>query len=264
MGYETVDYGFDGRVAIITLDRPDALNALSLQLTVDLLAACGKAIEDGARAVVLTGRGRAFCSGGDLREMRSMWEREGRIEAFLEDPLAALHGVIKLIREAPIPFVAAVNGVCAGAGTNFALACDLIVADETATFNEAFVRIGLSPDCGGTYFLPRAIGEKLAAELFMLGGTIDAARALQIGMINRVVAAEALIDEARSIADKLAAGPTGSIGRIKRMLNSTFSNDLDAQLALEHECQIDSGRSNDFREGVTAFFEKRPPAFTGK
>ncbi len=264
MGYETVDYGFDGHVAIITLDRPDALNALSLQLTVDLLAACGKAIEDGARAVVLTGRGRAFCSGGDLREMRSMWEREGRIEAFLEDPLAALHGVIKLIREAPIPFVAAVNGVCAGAGTNFALACDLIVADETATFNEAFVRIGLSPDCGGTYFLPRAIGEKLAAELFMLGGTIDAARALQIGMINRVVAAEALIDEARSIADKLAAGPTGSIGRIKRMLNSTFSNDLDAQLALEHECQIDSGRSNDFREGVTAFFEKRPPAFTGK
>lgn len=264
MGYETVDYGFDGRVAIITLDRPDALNALSLQLTVDLLAACGKASEDGARAVVLTGRGRAFCSGGDLREMRSMWEREGRIEAFLEDPLAALHGVIKLIREAPIPFVAAVNGVCAGAGTNFALACDLIVADETATFNEAFVRIGLSPDCGGTYFLPRAIGEKLAAELFMLGGTIDAARALQIGMINRVVAAEALIDEARSIADKLAAGPTGSIGRIKRMLNSTFSNDLDAQLALEHECQIDSGRSNDFREGVTAFFEKRPPAFTGK
>lgn len=264
MGYETVDYGFDGRVAIITLDRPDALNALSLQLTVDLLAACGKAIEDGARAVVLTGRGRAFCSGGDLREMRSMWEREGRIEAFLEDPLAALHGVIKLIREAPIPFVAAVNGVCAGAGTNFALACDLIVADENATFNEAFVRIGLSPDCGGTYFLPRAIGEKLAAELFMLGGTIDAARALQIGMINRVVAAESLIDEARSIADKLAAGPTGSIGRIKRMLNSTFSNDLDAQLALEHECQIDSGRSNDFREGVTAFFEKRPPAFTGK
>ncbi len=264
MGYETVDYGFDGRVAIITLDRPDALNALSLQLTVDLLAACGKAIEDGARAVVLTGRGRAFCSGGDLREMRSMWEREGRIEAFLEDPLAALHGVIKLIREAPIPFVAAVNGVCAGAGTNFALACDLIVADENTTFNEAFVRIGLSPDCGGTYFLPRAIGEKLAAELFMLGGTIDAARALQIGMINRVVAAEALIDEARSIADKLAAGPTGSIGRIKRMLNSTFSNDLDAQLALEHECQIDSGRSNDFREGVTAFFEKRPPAFTGK
>ena len=172
--------------------------------------------------------------------------------------------MIKLIREAPIPFVAAVNGVCAGAGTNFALACDLVVADENATFNEAFVRIGLSPDCGGTYFLPRAVGEKLAAELFMLGGTIDAGRALQIGMINRVVPAESLLDEARSIAEKLAAGPTGSIGRIKRMLNSTFSNSLDGQLALEHECQIESGRSDDFREGVMAFFEKRPANFTGK
>ncbi|MBX7054430.1 MAG: enoyl-CoA hydratase/isomerase family protein [Pyrinomonadaceae bacterium] len=264
MRSETVDYSFDGRVATISLNRPDALNALSLQLTVDLLAACRQAIADGARAVVLTGNGRAFCSGGDLREMRSMWEREGRIEAFLEDPLEALHGVISLIREAPIPFIAAVNGVCAGAGTNFALACDLIVADEKATFNEAFVRIGLSPDCGGTYFLPRAVGEKLAAELFMLGGTIDAARALQIGMINRVVASEDLLEEARSIADKLAAGPTGSIGRIKRMINSTFSNDLGSQLTLEHECQIESGRSDDFREGVMAFFEKRPPDFTGK
>ena len=264
MRSETVDLSFDGGVAIITMNRPEALNALSLQLTTDLLAACREAVEGGARAVVLTGNGRAFCSGGDLREMRSMWEREGRIEAFLEDPLAALHGVIKLIREAPIPFVAAVNGVCAGAGTNFALTCDLVVADENATFNEAFVRIGLSPDCGGTYFLPRAVGEKLAAELFMLGGTIDAGRALQIGMINRVVPAESLLDEARSIAEKLAAGPTGSIGRIKRMLNSTFSNSLDGQLALEHECQIESGRSDDFREGVMAFFEKRPANFTGK
>jgi len=108
------------------------------------------------------------------------------------------------------------------------------------------------------------VGEKLAAELFMLGGTIDAERALQIGMINRIVPAESLLDEARSIADKLAAGPTGSIGRIKRMLNSTFSNSLDGQLALEHECQIESGRSDDFREGVMAFFEKRPANFTGK
>ena len=151
MGFETVDYAFDGRVATVTLNRPEALNALSLQLTVDLLAACRKAADDRARAVVLTGNGRAFCSGGDLREMQSMWQREGRIEAFLEDPLAALHGVIKFIRETPVPFIAAVNGVCAGAGTNFALACDLIVAADNATFNEAFVRIGLSPDCGGTF-----------------------------------------------------------------------------------------------------------------
>jgi len=264
MNLETVIYTLDGTVATVTMNRPEALNALSLQLTLDLGAAIRRAVADDVRAVVLTGNGRAFCSGGDLREMQSMWEREGRIEAFLEDPLAALHDVIKLIRETPIPFIAAVNGVCAGAGTNFALACDLVVAADNATFNEAFVRIGLSPDCGGTYFLPRAIGEKLAAELFMTGGTIDAERALQIGMINRVVPVDDLQAETAKFAAKLSMAPTGSIGRIKRMLNATFSNDLDEQLALEHECQIESGKSDDFKEGVAAFFDKRLPDFTGK
>jgi len=263
MDLETVKYEMNGAVATVTMNRPDALNALSQQLTTDLGVAIRQAIGDEARAVVLTGNGRAFCSGGDLREMRSMWEREGRIEAFLEEPLAVLHGVIRLIRETPIPFIAAVNGVCAGAGTNVALACDLIVAAENASFNEAFVRIGLSPDCGGTFFLPRAVGEKLAAELFMLGGTVDAARALQIGMVNRVVPESELLSEAASLAVKLAAGPTGSIGRIKRMLNCSLSNSLTEQLAVEHECQIESGRSDDFREGVTAFFEKRPAEFSG-
>ena len=264
MSFETVKYELIDIVAVVTMDRPEALNALSLQICVDLKAAFERAIADGARAVVLTGSGRAFSSGGDLREMRSMWEREGRIEAFLEDPLKALHDVILLIRETPIPFVAAVNGVCAGAGTNFALPCDLVVAAEDASFNEAFVRIGLSPDCGGTFFLPRAVGEKIAAELFMAGGTVDANRALQIGMINRVVPADTLMAEAGKFAAKLAAGPTGSIGRIKRMLNASYSNDLRRQLELEHECQIESGKAEDFKEGVAAFFEKRPPEFKGR
>ncbi len=264
MTFETVEYTLEGSVATIAMNRPEALNALSLRLTLDLGDAIRQAVADGARAVVLTGNGRAFCSGGDLREMQTLWKREGRIEAFLEDPLGALHGVITLIRETPIPFVAAVNGVCAGAGTNFALACDLIVAADNATFNEAFVRIGLSPDCGGTFFLPRAIGDKLAAELFMTGETLTAERALGVGMINRVVPVEDLALTAAKFAEKLAAAPTGSIGRIKRMLNASFSNDLNAQLALEHECQIESGRSADFKEGVAAFFEKRPPVFTGK
>lgn len=246
------------------MNRPDALNALSLQLTVDLGAAFHMAEHEGARAIVLTGNGRAFCSGGDLREMRSMWERDGRIEAFLEDPLAALHGVIRQMRETPIPFVAAVNGVCAGAGVNFALACDMVIAAENTLFREAFVRIGLSPDCGGTFFLPRAVGDKLAAEMFMTGDAVTAERALQIGMINRVVPAAELAAEASKLAIKLAAGPTGAIGRIKRMLNASFSNDLTAQLALEHECQIESGRSEDFKEGVGSFFDKRPPSFAGK
>ena len=245
------------------MNRPEALNALSLQLSVDLRSAIEKAIRDEARAVVLTGAGRAFCSGGDLREMQAMWKKEGRIEAFLEDPLEALHAVILLIRETPIPFLAAVQGVCAGAGTNFALACDLIFAAENASFNEAFVRIGLSPDCGGSFFLPRAIGEKLAAELFMTGGTISAEKALQIGMVNRVVPAESLMEESSEMAEKLALAPTGSVGRIKRMLNASFSNDLSQQLNLEHKCQIESGKSNDFKEGVQAFFEKRQPNFTG-
>jgi 2-(1,2-epoxy-1,2-dihydrophenyl)acetyl-CoA isomerase len=262
MSFETVNYTFENNIATVQMNRPDTLNALSMQLSLDLRAAFEKAIADNARAVILTGSGRAFCSGGDLHEMQSMWKKEGRIEAFLEDPLKALHDVIVLIRETPIPFIAAVNGVCAGAGTNFALACDLIVAAEDASFNEAFVRIGLSPDCGGTFFLPRAVGEKVAAELFMTGATVDANRALQIGMINRVVPADVLFEEAGKFAAKLAAGPTGSIGRIKKMLNATFANNLSEQLELEHACQIESGKSADFKEGVAAFFEKRPPNFT--
>lgn len=264
MNFETVNYELNETVAIVTMNRPEALNALSLQLSKDLRSAFERAISDSARAVILTGAGRAFCSGGDLREMQQMWQKEGRIEAFLEDPLEALHAVIRLIRETPIPFLAAVQGVCAGAGTNFAIACDLVFAAENAAFNEAFVRIGLSPDCGGSFFLPRAVGEKLAAELFMTGGTIDANRAAQIGMINRVVATENLMEESLAMARKLAAAPTGSIGRIKEMLNASFSNDLPQQLALEHRLQIESGKSNDFKEGVQAFFEKRQPNFTGK
>src|SRR5687768_1966866 len=263
MNFETVLYSCVDSVVTIQMNRPDALNALSLQLGRDLAAAVKQSISDSARAVILTGSGRAFCSGGDLREMRAMGESEGSIEAFLDAPLKALHEVIVLIREAPVPFIAAVNGVCAGAGTNFALACDLVLAADDASFNEAFVRIGLSPDCGGTFFLPRAVGEKLASEAFMLGGTIDAKRAEQIGMINRVVPVAELVSEATRLAGQLAAGPTGSYGRIKRMLNASFGNDLRAQLDLEAECQLESGRASDFKEGVAAFFEKRPPGFSG-
>lgn len=264
MTFETVLYSLDQKVAIIQMNRPEALNALSLQLGKDLAAAVEKAVSDDARAVILTGSGRAFCSGGDLREMRAMGEEQGSIEAFLDEPLKALHRVIAMIRETTIPFVAAVNGVCAGAGTNFALACDLVLAADDASFNEAFVRIGLSPDCGGSFFLPRAVGEKLAAEMLMTGSTVSARRAAEIGMINRVVPAAELLTEAGALAAKLAAGPTAVIGRVKRMLNATFSNDLTAQLALEADCQVESGASPDFKEGVMAFFEKRPPNFSGK
>lgn len=261
--FKNVNYELNENVAKISLNRPDALNALSLGLAKDLHSAVEKGIADDARAFILTGTGRAFCAGGDLREMRSMWESEGRIEAFLEEPLKALHDLISLIRETPRPFIASVNGVCAGAGTNFALACDLVYAAESASFSQAFVKIGLSPDCGGSFFLPRAVGNKLAAELFMMGDSITAARAAEIGMINRVVADQRLDEETSKIAEKLSLGPTAAIGRIKIMLNATFSNDLTSQLELEHELQLDSGRANDFKEGVTAFFEKRLPRFIG-
>lgn len=264
MSFETVNYELQNNVAIITMNRPDALNALSQKLVEELPLSINKAVEDGARAIVITGAGRAFCSGGDLREMQEIAQREGKIEAFFEAPLKALHDCILLIRETPVPFIAAVNGVCAGAGTNFALACDMVFASDLATFNEGFVKIGLTPDCGGSFFLPRAVGDKLAAEILMTGAPITAERAEKIGMINRTVGADQLMIEAVAFAERLALMPTAAIGRIKKMLNATYSNTLEQQLDLEHESQIESGRSEDFKEGVKAFFEKRTPEFSGK
>lgn len=259
MSFETVNYNLAEDIATITFNRPESLNSLSFQLTKDLSLAIEKAVEDKARAIVLTGAGRAFCSGGDLVGMIEM-QKKG---VMLIEPLRQMHKAILQIRETPIPFVAAINGVCAGAGTNFALACDVVIADENAIFNEAFVKIGLSPDCGGSFFLPRVVGEKIAAELMMTGDSINAKRAVEIGMINRVVSAENLLAEATAFAAKLSKQPTAVIGRIKKMMNATFSNNLHAQLDLEETCQIESAASPNFREGVTAFFEKRKANFTG-
>ncbi|HRH46052.1 MAG TPA: enoyl-CoA hydratase-related protein [Pyrinomonadaceae bacterium] len=259
MSFETVIYELNENLATIQLNRPESLNAFSVQLTKDLSSAIDQAVTDKARAIVLTGAGRAFSSGGDLMGMVKM-QKQG---VPVIEPLRLMHKAIVQIRETPIPFVAAVNGVCAGAGTNFALACDIVFADEKAIFNEAFIKIGLSPDCGGSFFLPRVVGEKIAAELMMTGDSIDSNRALQLGMINRVVPAENLLAEATAFATKLSLQPTAVIGRIKQMMNATFSNNLHAQLDLEEACQVKSGNSPNFREGVQSFFEKRQPNFTG-
>ncbi|MCS6873475.1 MAG: enoyl-CoA hydratase-related protein [Pyrinomonadaceae bacterium] len=261
---KTVELELKGKIAVIKLNRPESLNALSSELIGELHEAISEAISKSVRAIILTGSGRAFCSGGDLREMKAMWEREGRIEAFLEEPLRLLRDLILLIRRTPLPFVAAVNGISAGGGTNLALACDIVIASEDAVFNEAFVKIGLTPDCGGSFFLPRLVGEKRAAELFMLGESVTAQKAFEIGMINRVVKTENLMNEALKLAEKLTQMPTASIGRIKALLNASFANTLEEQIEMENEMQIESGRSADFREGVMAFFEKRLPKFEGR
>ncbi|MGH8598067.1 MAG: enoyl-CoA hydratase-related protein, partial [Gammaproteobacteria bacterium] len=222
MAYETIQLEMrDDAVAIISLNRPAALNALTVAMGTEFVRALTEAQAGGARAVVVTGAGRSFCAGGDLREMQEIAANEGRIEAFFDAPLRLLHDVVRTIRKVPIPVIAAVNGHAAGAGCNLALSCDIVVAGQSAKFNQAFVKIGLSPDCGGTYFLPRLVGWKRAAEMLMTGDVVDATRAEQIGMINRVVPDDEVMTEALGIATKLAAGPTATIGRIKTLLDQS-------------------------------------------
>ncbi len=264
MSYETITLDMRGTVGVITLNRSDSLNALNTQVAQEFLAAVAEARGNGARAMIVTGAGRAFCAGGDLREMQKIAEREGKVEAFFDEPLRLLNECILLIRRSPLPFLAAVNGAASGGGCNLALACDLVVAGESARFNQAFIKIGLVPDCGGTFILPRLVGWKRATELMITGDVISARRALELGMINAVVPDEALSSEALAIAEKLAQAPTAAIGRIKELLEASATNDYGGQLELERKAQIQSGQTKDFREGVAAFLEKRPPKFVGE
>ncbi|HEX8097089.1 MAG TPA: enoyl-CoA hydratase-related protein, partial [Pyrinomonadaceae bacterium] len=208
MSYETVQLEIRDAVATVTLNRPAALNALTVQLGREFRSAFNEARERGARSILLTGAGRAFCAGGDLREMQQMAEKEGRVEAFFDEPLRLLHECVLLIRRIPVPVVAAVNGAASGAGCNLALACDIVIAAEGARFNQAFIKVGLSPDCGGTFILPRLVGMKRAAELLMTGDVVDARRALEMGMINAVVPEGELMSEALKMAMRLAQAPT--------------------------------------------------------
>lgn len=263
MTYETIQLEMRGQVCVLSLNRPDRLNALTVEVANDFKVAVSAALERGARAIVLTGEGRAFCAGGDLREMQEMATEEGRVEAFFDEPLRILNEVVLLIRQTPVPFIAAVNGVASGGGCNLALACDLVIAGESAKFNQAFIKIGLVPDCGGTFILPRLVGVKRAAELMFTGDMVPAQRAAEMGMINSVVADAELMDQAMSIAERLAQSPTAAIGQIKRLLDASTVNDYGGQLDLEREAQIEAGKTKDFVEGVSAFLEKRPARFVG-
>src|SRR5215213_8614433 len=263
MGFETLQLEMRGSVSLLTLNRPDRLNALTVQVAVEFKAAVAEAVERGARAIVITGAGRAFSAGGDLREMQEIAKKDGRSEAFFDEPLRVLNESIMLIRETPVPFIAAVNGVASGGGCNLALACDLVIAAESAKFNQAFIKIGLTPDCGGTFMLPRLVGWKRATELLFTGELISALAAVKMGMINSVVPDEELMSNVMAMADKLAQAPTAAIGEIKMLLEASAGNDMRTQLDLERETQIESGKTKDFVEGVSAFLEKRPPRFVG-
>ena len=264
MSYETIQLDMRGKVGMIILNRPESLNALTTEVGQEFLAAVGEARESGARAMLVTGAGRAFCAGGDLREMQKIAEQEGKVEAFFDEPLRLLNECILLIRRSPLPFLAAVNGAASGGGCNLALACDLVIAGESARFNQAFIRIGLVPDCGGSFILPRLVGWKRAAELMITGDVISSSRAFEMGMINAVVPDDELISQALAMAEKLAQAPTAAIGRIKELLEASATNDYGGQLELERKAQIQTGKTKDFREGVAAFLEKRPPKFVGQ
>ncbi|MFN2514718.1 MAG: enoyl-CoA hydratase-related protein [Pyrinomonadaceae bacterium] len=263
MNYETIQIEMQNAVGVITLNRPDSLNALTEKVAQEFLEAVPEVRERGARAIILTGAGRAFCAGGDLRAMQAMAVREGKVEAFFDQPLRLLNDCILLIRRSPLPFIAAVNGAASGGGCNLALACDLVIAGVSAGFNQAFIRVGLSPDCGGTFILPRLVGWKRATELMMTGEIVAAERALEMGMINAVVPDAELMPRALATAEKLAQAPTAAMGKIKELLEAGATNDYGGQLELERKAQIQSGLTKDFREGVAAFIEKRRPKFVG-
>jgi len=263
MSYETIHLEMRGAIGVLTLNRPDRLNALNVQVANDFKAAVSEAMERGARVIVLTGAGRAFSAGGDLRAMQEIGQSDGRVEAFFDEPLRLLNEAILLIRKTPVPFIAAVNGVASGGGCNLALACDLVIAAESAKFNQAFIKIGLTPDCGGTFILPRLVGWKRAAELMFTGDLISAQAAAEMGMINSVSPDDELMNKVMGMAERLAQAPTAAIARIKMMLEVSAVNDYGSQLDLERETQIESGKTRDFVEGVSAFLEKRPPRFVG-
>lgn len=263
MAESSVLFEAKGLIGVITLNRPDSLNGLNRPLLAALLEALETAEADGAvRAAILTGAGRAFSAGQDLGEAGVIDAPEEQRPEILADSLERwYHPVILKLRETPLPVVAAVNGFAAGAGMSLALACDLIVAAESASFIQAFRRIGLQPDCGSSHFLPRLVGEARARELALLGEPLPAARALEWGLINRCVPDDSLLEEAQALAGKLAEGPRLALGLAKRALTFSAENPLPEQLDLEARFQRDCLADPDFAEGLAAFKEKRPARF---
>ena len=257
----SIELKIENKIAYIKLNRPEVFNSFNREMALrlqDTLDDC-EANND-VRAIVLTGNGKAFCAGQDLKEVTSPELNPG-FKKILEEHY---NPIILRIRNIEKPIIGAVNGVAAGAGANIALACDVVIANENASFIQAFSLIGLIPDSAGTFFLPRLIGFQKASALAMLGDKVSAKEAERLGMIYKYVPSDAFEDTINKIALKMANMPTKALGLIKKTLNESLTNNLEEQLALESKCQIEAASSEDYTEGVAAFIEKRKPNFKGK
>ena len=263
--FETLRVETADGVCTVTLNRPDSLNSINDQMTSELAGAVKQLRrDDSARCIVLTGAGRAFCSGQDLGDLKKKYADPNYTPHLGDDLRRRYNPIITGLRDLEKPVIAAVNGVAAGAGLSLALACDLRLASDKASFIEVFVNVGLVPDSGGTFFLPRLVGLGKALELCFTGDKVPADEALRLGLVNQVVPGDDLMKATAELAKKLAGLPTRALGLMKRLLYRSLNSDLDAALEAEAFAQETAALSSDHREGVTAFFEKRPPKFQGK
>jgi 2-(1,2-epoxy-1,2-dihydrophenyl)acetyl-CoA isomerase len=261
--YEQIDVTDDGGITTIALNRPEKLNALAGHMRRDLAEALEAAGSDrNVHVVVITGGGRAFCSGGDVAAMADLIERQDADE--FSRLLGSARRVVTAIRHMTKPVIASINGPAFGAGFNLALACDLRIASSNATFSQSFAKVGLHPDWGGTYFLPRLVTPNKACEMFFLGDSITAEEAKHLGLLNFVVAPSELESETRKLAERLRDAPAIAIAAAKQAVYMSHSAELEEMLRYETEAQMRCFDSDDGAEGVRAFLEKRPPKFTGR
>jgi enoyl-CoA hydratase/carnithine racemase len=264
MTYESLIYETKEHVATLTLNRTERLNALGGTLREDLPAALTHAIDDpDVRVIVITGAGKGFCAGGDVKAMQDA-NAAGRARPLLERVAPSRDRTVLLMRDSPKPLIAAVNGAAAGAGMNLALACDIRLASSAAKFSQAFVRRGLHPDWGGTYFLPRVVGMAKACEMIFTGEIIDAQEALRLGIVSAVHAPERLLPATYELATKIALGPPIAIRLARRALYRNLTEDLRAALEFETFAQNICADTDDAREGIRAFVDKREPQFSGR